>query len=141
MSDRGSDKQMQTPNAVRAYQREWMERTRQRVKQGEPFAICNGDDFEEILNVMDIPVIVINYWHALITTKKMDRYYQNILTERDYPATIFSMGLAATMDNKPEAAPWGGCPNPPSSSAGLGKIRRCASWSCGHGSTAAFSGR
>jgi hypothetical protein len=112
MSDQGSDKQMQTPNAVRAYQREWIERTRQRVKQGEPFAICNGDDFEEILNVMDIPVIVINYWHAIITTKRMDRYYQNILSERDYPATVFSMGLATTMDNKPDVAPWGGLPKP-----------------------------
>lgn len=112
MSDQGKDKQMQTPNVVRAYQRQWIERTRQRVKQGEPFAICNGDDCEEILNVMDIPVIVINYWHAIITTKRMDRYYQNILKERDYPATVFSMGLATTMDNKPEVAPWGGLPKP-----------------------------
>ncbi|MEW6186233.1 MAG: 2-hydroxyacyl-CoA dehydratase family protein [Thermodesulfobacteriota bacterium] len=112
MSDQGSHKQLRVTDQVRAYQRTWMERTRQRVKQGEPFAICNGDDCEEILNVMDIPVIVINYWHALITTKRMDGYYQNILRERDYPATVFSMGLATTLDNKPEVAPWGGLPKP-----------------------------
>lgn len=112
MTDQGADKQMQAPNAVRAYQREWMERTRQRVSRGEPFAIANGDDSEEILNVMDIPVIIINYWHALISTKKLADYYQKILIERDYPATIFSMGLASTMDNKPEIAPWGGLPKP-----------------------------
>jgi hypothetical protein len=112
MSDQNNDKQMRVTNAVRAYQREWIENTRQRVGQGEPFAICNGDDCEEILNVMGIPVIVVNYWHAIISTKRMDQYYQGILKERGYPATVFSMGLACTMDNNPETAPWGGLPKP-----------------------------
>ena len=112
MSDQNNDKQLRVPNAVRAYQREWIANTRQRVSQGEPFAICNGDDCEEILNVMDIPVIVINYWHAIISTKRMDQYYQDILRARDYPATVFSMGLAVTIDNKPDMAPWGGLPKP-----------------------------
>ena len=79
MSEQSGDKQLRIANEVRAYQREWIEKTRQRVSQGEPFAICNGDDCEEILNVMDIPVIVINYWHAIITTKRMVGYYLNIL--------------------------------------------------------------
>ncbi|MBU4317023.1 MAG: 2-hydroxyacyl-CoA dehydratase family protein [Proteobacteria bacterium] len=112
MSDQNKDKQMRVTNAVRAYQREWIADTRQRVSQGEPFAICNGDDCEEILNVMGIPVIVVNYWHAIISTKRMDQYYQGLLKERDYPASIFSMGLACTMDNNPETAPWGGLPKP-----------------------------
>lgn len=103
---------MRVTDAVRAYQREWIANTRQRVSQGEPFAICNGDDCEEILNVMGIPVIVINYWHAIISTKRMDQYYQDILRKKDYPATVFSMGLACTMDNNPETAPWGGLPKP-----------------------------
>ena len=112
MSDKGKDKQLRISDSVRAYQREWIARTREQVSRGEPFVICNGDDCEEILNVMGIPVIVINYWHAIISTKRMDQYYQNILRERDYPATVFSMGLATTMDNKPEVAPWGGLPKP-----------------------------
>ncbi|UCB43681.1 MAG: 2-hydroxyacyl-CoA dehydratase [Dehalococcoidales bacterium] len=112
MSEQSGDKQLRITNEVRAYQREWIEKTRQRVSEGEPFAICNGDDCEEILNVMDIPVIVINYWHAIITTKRMADYYLDILRERDYPATVFSMGLAVTMDNKPDMAPWGGLPKP-----------------------------
>ena len=112
MSEQTGDKQLRVTSEVRAYQRAWMERTRQRVSQGEPFAICNGDDCEEILNVMDIPVIVINYWHALITMKRMAGYYLNLLKERDYPATNFSMGLAVTLDHKPDIAPWGGLPKP-----------------------------
>jgi hypothetical protein len=112
MSDQGGDKQLRISDSVRAYQREWIARTREQVSRGEPFVICNGDDCEEILNVMGIPVIVINYWHAIISTKRMADYYLNILKERDYPATVFSMGLATTMDNKPEVAPWGGLPKP-----------------------------
>lgn len=112
MSDQGGDKQLRISDSVRAYQREWIARTREQVSRGEPFVICNGDDCEEILNVMGIPVIVINYWHAIISTKRMADYYLNILKKRDYPATVFSMGLATTMDNKPEVAPWGGLPKP-----------------------------
>ena len=74
MSDKNSDKQLRISDSVRAYQREWIARTRERVSQGEPFAICNGDDCEEILNVMGVPVIVINYWHAIISTKRMADY-------------------------------------------------------------------
>ncbi len=114
--DRGA-KQMETSNLVRAYQREWLKNTRERLDYGEHFAICNGDDFEEIFNVMDIPVMCVNYWHALITMKGMTDYYKNILASKNYMlqsngARSFSMGLASTMDRKPEVAPWGGLPKP-----------------------------
>ena len=55
---------------VRAHQRQWLEQTRQRAERGEPFAICNGDEVEEIFNVMDIPVLVINYWNTLIAAQR-----------------------------------------------------------------------
>ena len=110
-SDRGAA-QLESANAIRAYQREWLEDTRQRVKQGEPFAICNGDEFEEVFNIMDIPVIVINYWNSIIATKRMTEYYGDVLTKRGYPANYFAMGLASTIDNDPETAPWGGLPKP-----------------------------
>ncbi|UCB42965.1 MAG: 2-hydroxyacyl-CoA dehydratase [Dehalococcoidales bacterium] len=110
-SERGAA-QLESANAIRAYQREWLEDTRQRVKQGEPFAICNGDEFEEVFNIMDIPVIVINYWNSIIATKRMTEYYGDVLINRGYPANYFAMGLASTIDNNPETAPWGGLPKP-----------------------------
>ncbi len=114
--DRGA-KQMETSNMVRAYQREWLKNTRERLDDGEHFAICNGDDFEEVFNVMDIPVMCVNYWHALITMKGLAPYYQNIFASKNYSlqsnaTRSFSMGLASTMDRKPDVAPWGGLPKP-----------------------------
>ncbi|MFC1533937.1 2-hydroxyacyl-CoA dehydratase [Thermodesulfobacteriota bacterium] len=103
---------LKTPALVRANQKEWFVNVQERARQGEPFAICNGDDFEEILNIMDIPFMVINYWHALIIVKGMAQGYKDILTEKDYPEADFAVGLACTMDNNPETAPWGGLPKP-----------------------------
>ncbi|MFC1900352.1 2-hydroxyacyl-CoA dehydratase [Chloroflexota bacterium] len=110
-NERG-DAQLESVNTVRAYQREWIENTRQRVQQGEPFAICNGDDFEEVFNIMDIPVIVINYWNSIIGTKQMVEHYGSVLSERGYERNYFALGLASTLDNNPDTAPWGGLPKP-----------------------------
>jgi hypothetical protein len=105
--------QLKSVDAVRIYQREWMEKTRERVKQGEPFAICNGDEFEEIFNVMDIPVIVVNYYNFLTIIQGKEEYYRNVLIERGYDeGELFAYGLATTLDNNPEKAPWGGLPKP-----------------------------
>jgi hypothetical protein len=110
----GGAKQLESVNAVRAFQRNWLEKTRERVVLGEPFAICNGDEFEDIFNMMDIPVIVINYWNSIIAQKRMGVHYNNVLATNGYPKSegFFAWGLASTLDNNPETAPWGGLPKP-----------------------------
>jgi hypothetical protein len=110
----GGARQLESVNAVRAFQRSWLDRTRERVALGEPFAICNGDEFEDIFNMMDIPVIVINYWNSIIAQKRMGAYYSNVLAAHGYPKSegFFAWGLASTLDNNPETAPWGGLPRP-----------------------------
>ncbi|MFC1533623.1 2-hydroxyacyl-CoA dehydratase [Thermodesulfobacteriota bacterium] len=112
MSQERGAAQLESANAIRAYQREWIKAVRERVDKGEPFAICNGDEFEEIFNIMDIPVIVINYWNSIISVKGMMEYYLDILGKRGYEPNYFALGLASTMDNKPDTAPWGGLPKP-----------------------------
>ena len=112
MTEERGAAQLESANAIRAYQREWLADTRERVSQGEPFAICNGDEFEEVLNIMDIPVIVINYWNSIIATRRMTEYYSDVLAKRGYPVSYFALGLASTIDNNPETAPWGGLPRP-----------------------------
>jgi len=112
MAEERGAAQLESANAIRAYQREWLADTRERVSQGEPFAICNGDEFEEVLNIMDIPVIVINYWNSIIATRRMTEYYSDVLAKRGYPVSYFALGLASTIDNNPETAPWGGLPRP-----------------------------
>lgn len=110
----GGAKQLESVNAVRAFQRNWLDKTRERVMQGEPFAICNGDEFEDIFNMMEIPVIVINYWNSIISQKRMGAHYNEILAANGYPNSegFFAWGLASTLDNNPETAPWGGLPKP-----------------------------
>ena len=107
-------KQLMSVQAVRAYQREWLQKTRERVNQGEAFAICNGDEFEDVFNMMDIPVIIINYWNSIILQKQIGEYYNSVLVKHGYPAPagFFAWGLASTLDNNPETAPWGGLPKP-----------------------------
>ena len=81
MNEERGLKQLKSVETVRAYQRDWLNQTRDRVKQGEPFAICNGDEFEEIFNVLGIPVIVINYYNSIIMVKGMGDYYRKILAD------------------------------------------------------------
>jgi hypothetical protein len=102
---------------VRVYQREWLNRIREQVNRGGPFVICHADECEEILNVMDIPVMVVNYWNSIISNKGLTEYYSNLLAQRGYDTStsgtlLISAGLASTMDNKPDIAPWGGLPKP-----------------------------
>jgi hypothetical protein len=110
----GGARQLESVNAVRAFQRSWLERTRERVELGEPFAICNGDEFEDVLNMMDIPVIVINYWNSIIAQKRMGEHYNDVLAANGYPKSegFFAWGLAATLENDLQTAPWGGLPRP-----------------------------
>ncbi len=107
-------RQLESVNAVRAFQKKWLDSTRERVMRGEPFAICNGDEFEDIFNMMEIPVIVINYWNSIIAQKRMGTYYNDVLAANGYPKSdgFFAWGLASTLDNNPETAPWGGLPRP-----------------------------
>lgn len=98
-------------DAIRTHQRDWLEQTRQRVAAGEPFAICNADDFEEIFTAFDIPVLVINYWNSVITfSERKGPHFTRVLDEAGYEPSNFGMGLAATLE--PAEAPWGGLPKP-----------------------------
>lgn len=98
-------------DAVRAHQRQWLEETRQRVAAGEPFAICNADDFEEIFTAFDVPALVINYWNSIVTfSEKKGPHFSAVLDSHGYEPSNFGLGLATTL--APEQAPWGGLPKP-----------------------------
>jgi hypothetical protein len=106
-----AEKRLKVVDRVRKIQRDWLASTRERVKAGEPFAICNGDEAEEIFIAMDIPVLAVNYWNALILAKDLEAHYSKILNDCGYPGLHrFALGLASTLE--PERAPWGGLPRP-----------------------------
>ena len=98
---------------VGAYQKEWFKNVRERIAQGEPFALCNADEVEEIFLVMDIPVIVKQWWSAVISAKQLSSFYFDLLNERGYDLCSYCvLGLGCTMDNNAERAPWGGLLKP-----------------------------
>ncbi len=111
MTDKNDPLRLQTANDVRAYQRQWLADARSRAEAGEPFAICSSDEFEEIFSLLDVPVLVINYWNYLTIKQGAAKHYNDVLEARGYPGPHFvALGLATAID--PEKAPWGGLPKP-----------------------------
>lgn len=108
-----SIKQLRSAGAVRAYQKDWVQRTRERIHAGEAFAMCNAGEAEEIFLVMDIPVLVKQWWSGIIAAKQMSPYYFDLLDDKGYDICRYcSLGLGCTMDHDPGRAPWGGLPKP-----------------------------
>jgi benzoyl-CoA reductase subunit B len=106
-----SSRRLKSVDAVRAYQRAWLEDARNAAQNGAPFAISNSDESEEIFTALGIPVLVINYWNFIIVSQGKAKHYSDLLEARGFPGPhFFGLGLASTLD--PENAPWGGLPKP-----------------------------
>jgi benzoyl-CoA reductase subunit B len=101
---------LKSVDAVRDFQRRWLEQARRDAEAGEPFVICNSDEFEEVLNVMGIPVLVINYWNNVVVRDGKAAALTASLRDRGYQPSFFALGLASALD--PANAPWGGLPPP-----------------------------
>lgn len=108
-------KRLETTKEVTRYQKEWFAQLRQRVAQGEPFAIVNADVPQEILRAMDIPYVVNQWWSSVCSAKQMSPYLLGLLGEAGYRTDLCrycSLALATSMDPEPEKGPWGGLPRP-----------------------------
>jgi benzoyl-CoA reductase subunit B len=104
-------RRLRSVDAVRAHQRAWLAETRERALAGEPFAICNSDELEEIFTAFDVPIVVINYWSAVIAREGKARHFYDVLRQHGYPAApSHALGFGTTLD--PANAPWGGLPRP-----------------------------
>lgn len=106
-----SGDRLKSVDAVRTFQRQWLQTTRENVEAGKPFVICNGDEAEEICAHFGVPVLVINYWNSLIAIQQKAGHFREVLHDRGYPGNhFFALGYASSLD--PEPAPWGGIPKP-----------------------------
>ncbi|MFC1532256.1 2-hydroxyacyl-CoA dehydratase, partial [Thermodesulfobacteriota bacterium] len=89
-----SKKKLESITMLKEFQRNWWSETVERLRQGEPFAICNADEAEEIFIAFDMPVIVRPWWSAIISAKRMSEYYGNILAEHGWDMNQYaSLGL------------------------------------------------
>ncbi len=98
---------------VRADQKEWLAGLKAGVETGGRFAISASDEFEEIFNLFDIPVVVVNYWHNLVLATGEGDHFAEVLNSRGYDVDAITMGpLGYAAALEPEKAPWGGLPKP-----------------------------
>ncbi len=85
------------------------------VDEKEPYAIVQADTPHELFHAMDIPIITNQWWSAYISAKQLSGRYFNAMVEKGFPANsckYCSLGLACTLADDPETAPWGGLPKP-----------------------------
>lgn len=108
-------KRLETAKEATRYQKEWFTQLRERVAEGEPFAIVNADVPQEIFRAMDIPYVVNQWWSSVCSAKQMSPYLLGLLGEDGYRTDLCrycSLALATSMDPEPEKGPWGGLPRP-----------------------------
>jgi benzoyl-CoA reductase/2-hydroxyglutaryl-CoA dehydratase subunit BcrC/BadD/HgdB len=111
-----SRKTLACTNEATAYQKAFVKELRRRVVEDrEPYAIVQADTPHELFHAMDIPIITNQWWSAYISAKQLSTRYFDALVEKGYPANsckYCSLGLACTLADDPETAPWGGLPTP-----------------------------
>lgn len=104
---------LEVARAMSRHQRKWFEDLRTSVAQGVHYAICCSDEFEEFFHLLDMPTVVVNYWHNLVVRHGEKDYYTHILQDRGYDYDGLTMGpLGYATALSPERAPWGGLPKP-----------------------------
>lgn len=97
------------------YNREWFFDLKEKVEGGEPYAYINADVPTEIFKAMDLPVVVNQWWSAVVSAKQKSAEYLGILNERGYGPNLCqycSLGFASSLARHEEDAPWGGLPVP-----------------------------
>jgi benzoyl-CoA reductase subunit B len=112
----GARKDLACTQAATAFQKAYAAELRQRVvEQGEPFAVAQADTPHELFHAMDIPLVSNQWWSAYIAAKRLAGRYFETLDTLGFPAnrcSYCSLGLACTLANDPDNAPWGGLPRP-----------------------------
>jgi benzoyl-CoA reductase/2-hydroxyglutaryl-CoA dehydratase subunit BcrC/BadD/HgdB len=110
-----SKKSLKSSALATQFQRQYYNRLKERVAQGEPFIWFNVGVPMEIMHAMDLPCLCHPNWSAIIAAKQMAGYYLNVVNERGYFRDLCrycAVPMGYFLDHKPEKAPWGGLPTP-----------------------------
>jgi hypothetical protein len=110
-----SDRLVSTQRA-NEHQREWFQDFRRAVmERGAPYVIADAVSPHEIFHTMDIPVLSIPWYSAVIAAKQLSPYYFGMMDRLGYHDGLpryGSLPFMTTLDNDPERAPYGGLPKP-----------------------------
>lgn len=89
---------------------------RQRVLEGgEPYVISDAVAPAEILHTMDIPVVPVVWYSAIIAAKQLSPHYFALMDQMGYHERLpryTSLPLMTTLDKDGTLAPYGGLPKP-----------------------------
>ena len=109
-------KQLACTQAAGEKQRTWFADLRRDVfEQGKPYAIIQADSPHDLFHLMGIPVVTNQWWAAVIATKQLSHEYLDGMTKLGFHEDLCrycSLGLASTLVDLKERAPWGGLPKP-----------------------------
>ncbi|WP_338243447.1 2-hydroxyacyl-CoA dehydratase subunit D [Aurantiacibacter hainanensis] len=111
-----SRKTLACTSEATAFQKAFGKELKRRVvDEQEPYAIVQADTPHELFHAMDIPIITNQWWSAYISAKQLSGRYFDAMVKKGFPANsckYCSLGLACTLADEPETAPWGGLPTP-----------------------------
>ncbi|SPF78127.1 2-hydroxyacyl-CoA dehydratase family protein [Pseudoprimorskyibacter insulae] len=101
---------------ARENQKQWFQEFRARVLQaGEPYAIAAAVAPHEVFHAMDVPVVPIPWYSAVISAKQLSPYYFSLMENMGFHDGLprySTLPYISTLDNDPARAPYGGLPKP-----------------------------
>lgn len=100
---------------IRAHQKEWFANLRQRVADGEPYAIAPALGPHEIFEAFDMPYVINEWWSGITAARRQSGYFFDLLAERGYHRGLPSYGalaLGSALEGESPNQPWGGLPKP-----------------------------
>ncbi|TKD51568.1 2-hydroxyacyl-CoA dehydratase family protein [Sphingomonas baiyangensis] len=102
--------------AAQAHQKATQARFREEVIEGGgDYVIADAVTPHEIFHTMDIPVISLAWYSAVIAAKRLSPYYFDLMDRLGYHDGLpryGSLPFMTTLDGDPERAPYGGLPRP-----------------------------
>ncbi len=111
-----SDKQLRCTQAAGDKQKAWFAELKREVfEQQRPYAIINADTPHDLFHVMGVPVVTNQWWAAVIAAKRLASDYLDGMNALGYHPDLCrycSLGLASSLIDLKERAPWGGLPRP-----------------------------
>lgn len=116
MASAPSDKQLRSTLAAGEKQKTWFAELRRDVfEHKRPYAILNADTPHDLFHVMGVPVVTNQWWAAVVAAKRLSGDYLDGLNARGFHEDLCrycSIGLATSLVDLGDRAPWGGLPAP-----------------------------
>jgi len=101
---------------ARQNQKDWFDGFRRRVlENNEPYVIASAVAPHEVFHTMDVPVVSVPWYSAVISAKQQSGHYFAMMDDLGYHDGLpryDTLPYFSTLDDDPDRAPYGGLPKP-----------------------------